>query len=85
MMHIILLICNACDSNHIVSSFRRLFWDLEALPVSSTRKLFKGVGQFSLSKAILNGRETCMDGLKAHQVTSHIYCAISTRFVSSSG
>ena len=52
------------DCNHTVGSFARLLRDLEAPPFSSTRSLFEGAGRSPLYRAILNGKETCIEGMR---------------------
>jgi hypothetical protein len=52
------------DSNHTIGSIAKLLRDLEGPPKNSSRKLFSiGRDQSTLTKALLNGSETCLDSL----------------------
>lgn len=65
------------DCDNIVGSFARLLCNLNVPPISSTHSLVDHVGQSPLLRAILHGKETYMQALKAPQKRLHTCCAPS--------
>jgi hypothetical protein len=55
--------------NHTVGSIMRLFHDLKGVPKSS-RSLFHGSRMSPIFKALLEGKEACMDSLVHDDSTS---------------
>ena len=51
--------------NHIVGSFARLLRDLEESSMSSSRRLFHGIGRSPLYRVVLHGSDICLQGLQA--------------------
>ena len=53
------------NCNHIVGSFARFLRDLEDPPMSSFRRLFHDVERSPLYRVVFHGNEICLQGLRA--------------------